>query len=250
MNATSRKQILREADRILKADNDNPPPREAAARYRGGRPAWNWLARNNKHGAACLWLVARQRLPQAANDNRADAVGMGLDRRGSGKPRGRDPAPRSIEAYLAMSAVAPRLGDAEPQPTSVPPSSSYSELPRITVKPQRPDMPFHASCRFGFCAPTIAVGAGFIGADSGLGQPRPNTKRGDVRRIEEPNFPAPPTEIDTVIEAILARATVAGVGEALGARGGNADRRGGKALLAAARWAVGLGGAKSCLIAP
>lgn len=249
MTTTTRKKMLQEADRILKADNDNTP-RQKEARFRGGRPALNWLAKNNEHGAACLWLVARQRLPQAANDNRADAAGMGLDRRASGKPRGRDPAPRSIEAYLAMPAAAPRLGDADPLPITVPANSSYSELPRITIKPQRPDMPFHASCRFGFCAPTIAVGAGFIGADSGLGQPRPNTKRGDVRRIEEPGYPAPPTEIDKVIEAILARATVEGVGKALGKSGGYADRAGKKALMTAARWAVGLVGAKSCRVAP
>jgi hypothetical protein len=238
----SRQSLLQEADRILKADNDNRP-QQGSARFRGGRPAWNWLAKQNEHGAACLWIVARQRLPQPANDNRADASGMGLDLRASGKPRGRNPAPRSLDAYLAMPGIQPRLGDGPPAPTVLQPSANFSEEPRITIKPQEwlyPDAVFTEATRFGYCAPVIAKGASFIGALSGLGQPRPNTNRGDIRRVEEPELPAPPDEVGTVIEAILARATVADVGEALGAKGGYADRRGGKALLAAARWAVGI----------
>ncbi|TIW65706.1 MAG: hypothetical protein E5V60_15160 [Mesorhizobium sp.] len=107
----------------------------------------------------------------------------------------------------------------------------------ITIKRQAYDFPLHDDCRFGFGPPAIAYGACFLGAQSGLGQPRPYTHRGDVRRVEEPEFAVPPADVETVIEAILARATVAGVGDALGARGGYADRRGRKALMDAARWA-------------
>lgn len=238
MNIAARRKLLEQAaDRILAADNDDEP-KETRVRHRGGRPALSWLAKHDERGAACLWLVTRQRLPQAANDNRADAAGLGLDRRKDGKPRGKRADRRDLGRYLTMPAVHMRLGDPEPEPWYLRVQrEAHLEPPRITIKQQRSTEAFHPDCRFGFGAPAIATGAFFLGAMGGLGQPRPHTRRGDVRRVEEPEFAVPPAEVDAVIEAILARATVAGVGEALGARGGYADRRGRKALMEAARWA-------------
>lgn len=241
MNAAERRKLLRDADRILVAANDNKSAGREAL-FRGGRPAWNWLAKNNQHGAACLWLIARPRLPQPVNDNHIETAGMGLDRRKDGKARGKDRPPRNAESYLALPGIRPRLGDAPPEPAPEPwwrgLADRYDEEPRITLKQQRDCFDFQPDCRFGFCAPAVAEGAFFIGAQGGLGQPKLGKSRGDIRRVAEPSWPTPPDEIDTVIEAVLARATVAGVGEALGARGGYADRRGAKALTAAARWAV------------
>lgn len=233
MTTNNRRALERQADAILKADNDNKPAGRQA-RFRGGRPALNWLSKHDAHGAACLWYIARQRLPQAANDNRADAAGMDVDRRPSGKPRGKDPARQSIESYLALPGIQPRLGDAPPAPVRL--RGWDGESRGVTIKPQRDVFEFHPDCRFGYCAPAIAYGASFLGTQGGLGKPRPNT-RGDIRPVDAPAMPTPPAEVDSVIEAVLARATVAGVGEALGANGGYADRRGKKALRAAAEWA-------------
>lgn len=230
----TRKEMLAEADAILKA---NPEPKTPAVRirYRGQRPAWNWLRKQDEKGAAALWLVCRDRLPpEAANDNQP-TKGMGVDRRKDGNPRGKNPDPRSLDAYLALPSVIPRLGDAEPQPIRR--AGWDGESRGISIKPQRDVFNFHPDCRFGYCAPAIAEGAIFLGAQGGLGQPKMGKRRGDVRRLDEPAMPAPSEEVDTVIEAVLAGATVAGVGEALGANGGYADRRGGAALLAAAKWA-------------
>ncbi|QKC90573.1 hypothetical protein EB230_20825 [Mesorhizobium sp. NZP2234] len=228
--ATDRAKLLRDADRLLAA-NDNRP-QEARVRFRGSRPAWNWLAKHDAHGAACLWLVMRQRLPQPANDNCADAVGLSLDRRKGGKVRGRDPAPQNLEAYLALPPAKPRLGSSEPIAPALRGWFGWFE-----IKPQPDEVPFHNDCRFGFGPPAIAQGAFFLGAQSGVGQPRPYTRHGDVRRTDSVEFAMAPPEVDTVIEAVLARATLHGVGEALGARGGYADRRGRKGLMEAARWA-------------
>ncbi len=234
MNAAARCKLLEQAaDRILAADNDNKPP-EPPVRFRGTRPAWSWLAKHDALGAACLWLVARQRLPQAANDNHAED-GLRLDRRKDGKARGKNAAPRNLEAYLELPAVRPRLGDAGPVARAL--KGWDGESCGVTIKAQTVDYPLHDDCRFGFGPPVIAYGAFFLGAQGGLGRPRPHTSRGDVRRVEEPDAAVLPAEVDIVIEAILARATVAGVGEALGAHGGYADRRGRKALMDAARWA-------------
>jgi len=233
MRTTNRRDLLRQADAILKADNDNKPAGRQA-RFRGGRPALNWLSKHDAKGAACLWYIARQRLPQAANDNQP-IEGMGIDRRPSGKPRGKDPARQSIEAYLALPGIQPRLGDAEPKAARL--RGWDGESRGIAIKPQRTVFDFHPDCRFGYCAPGVAYGASFLGARGGLGKPRPNT-RGDIRTVDAPAMPTPPAEVDSVIEAVISRATVAGVGEALGARGGYADRRGKKALRAAAEWAM------------
>lgn len=104
-----------EADAHLAAANDNTPPK-ARVRFRGGRPALNWLKRQDERAAAALWLVARRHLPEAANDNQADAKGLGVDRRRNGKPRGRDADSRSLDAYIKLPSEKPRLGDAEAHP--------------------------------------------------------------------------------------------------------------------------------------
>ena len=236
----TRLEILRETDAFLRA---NPEPKEPTVRirYRGQRPAWNWLKKHDEQGAAALWIVARERLPQADNDNLPTEAGPHVDRRDDGHPRGRNPDPRSLEAYLALPAVKPRLGDAERKHTGQwwrDRTDAYSEQPRIAVKPQRDVFDFHTECRFGFLAPAIAEGAIFLGAIGGLGQPKVGKRRGDVRLVDAPDIARPPADIDTVIEVMLAGGNVADVGKALGARGGYADRRGGAALRAAGRWAT------------
>jgi len=116
----TRKEMLAAADAILTA---NPPEKRTAARirYRGGRPALTWMKKHNATGAAALWLVARERLPQAANDNLPIEAGLNVDRsRKDGRSRGKNPIPRSLDAYLALPAIQPRMGDAEPEPAPRP----------------------------------------------------------------------------------------------------------------------------------
>ncbi len=232
---STRKELLHAADAILRA---SPEPKQPAVRirYRGSRPAWNWLRKHDERGAAALWLVARDRLPpEAANDNEP-TKGLGVDRRKDGKPRGKNPDPRSLDAYLALPAVKPRLGDAESAPAKT--GNWDGDSRGITVKPQRDVFDFHPECRFGFCAPAIAEGTIFLGAIGGLGQLKMGKRRGDARRVDEPDIANPPAEVDTVIEVVLSGGHVADVGRALGARGGYADRRGGAALLTAGKWAT------------
>ncbi|MCZ8546277.1 hypothetical protein OOJ09_18975 [Mesorhizobium qingshengii] len=235
MTKTTRKEILAETDAFLKA---NPEEKRAAVRirYRGGRPAWNWLKKHDDKGAAALWLVARQRLPQAANDNLPTEPGLNVDRsRKDGRPRGKNPDPRSLDAYIALPSVQPRLGDPEPGPAR---TGNWDAVSRgVTIKPQRKDFKFSPHCRFSFHPPEIAEGASFLGAIGGLGQLKMGKRRGDVRLSSNAEATNPPADIDTVIEVILAGGNVADVGKALGAKGGNADRRGGAELLAAGRWA-------------
>ncbi|TPL39231.1 hypothetical protein [Mesorhizobium sp. B2-4-8] len=235
MTKTTRKEMLVAADTILKA---NPLEKSNAARirFRGGRPAWNWLAKHDESGAAALWLVARGRLPQPANDNLPTEVGLNVDRsRKDGKPRGKNPDPRSLEAYLALPSVKPRLGDAEPEPARM---GNWDGASRgVVIKPQRGDFEFSPDCRFGFCGSTIAPGAIFLGSIGGLGRPKQGKSRGDTRFVDAADVALPPAAVDTVIEVILSGGNVADVGKAFGARGGYADRRGGAELLAAGRWA-------------
>lgn len=230
---TTRVEAVRQADEILKANPDKRP--SARIRYRGGRPAMNWLRKRDEQGAAALWLVASTRLPQAENDNTREPNLTQVDRRPSGKPRGANPDPRSLDAYLAMPPVKPRLGDPDPEPART--GNWDGESRGITLKPQRDVHDLHPDCRFGFCAPAIADGAIFLGAIGGLGKPKAGKQRGDVRRVEVPDKLRQPEEVDTVIEVILSGGSVADVGKALGANGGYADRRGGAALLAAGGWA-------------
>lgn len=241
---STRKELLAMADEILSA---NPVPKEPATRtrYRGGRPALNWLQKRDERGAAALWLIARKRLPAAANDNvptaandnRADATGLAVERRKDGRPRGRNADPRSLQAYLALPGNAPRLGDAPQTPVTY--GGADLESRGLTIKRQRQpgDHGLSSFGRFTRCLPAIAPGAFFIGSVGGLGQPKMGMTRGEIRRAEEGTVALPPSEVDTVIETVLARGNVADVGKALGAKGGYADRRGAKALLDAARWA-------------
>lgn len=230
-----RKELLRAADAILKSNPEDKAP-AVRIRYRGVRPAFNWLKKRDEKDAAALWLVARERLPmEAANDNFADAKDLGVDRRNGGRPRGKNHSPLSIEEYLALPGVKPRLGEVEPGPSAT--SSWDADSRGMTIKPQRDVFEFHRNCRFGYCAPAIAMGALFLGAEGGLGQPKMGKSRGDIRRLEAPDAANPPEDVETVIEVMLSGGNVADVGIALGARGGYADRRGGKALLAAGKWA-------------
>ncbi|MBN8245240.1 hypothetical protein JF546_19670 [Nitratireductor aquimarinus] len=227
--AEARRQVKAAADALLRANPKTERP-AVRVRYRGGRPALNWLAKHDKDGAAALWLIARRRLPDAANDNREPGLG-GIDRRKDGRPRGTDAPKLDTEAYLSMPPVRPRLGDAIPQPATPRGFHGWYD-----IKPQRPDMPFHPDCRFGYCAPAIAQGAFFLGAAGGLGGNR-TVNRGDARRVEEPELPEIPDRVFVTIETMLARADLAGIGKALGYRGGYADRAGRRAMKDAAEWA-------------
>lgn len=239
MTMITRKEMLAAADAILTA---NPPEKRTAARirYRGGRPALTWMKKHNATGAAALWLVARERLPQAANDNLPIEAGLNVDRsRKDGRPRGKNADPRSLDAYIALPAVQPRLGDPEPEP---PRTGNWDAVSRgVAIKSQEwihPDAVFTSATRFSFHPPEIAEGASFLGSIGGLGQLKMGKRRGDVRLTGCTDPANPPPEIDAVIETILAGGGVADVGKALGAKGGHADRRGGAALLAAGRWAM------------
>lgn len=229
-------KIEAEADALLAAANDNTPPK-ARIRFRGGRPALNWLRRQDERAAAALWLVARRHLPEAANDNLSDAKGMGVERRKNGKPRGTDADPRSLEAYLKLPSEKPRLGDADATPGPL--RGWWSDT--IVVKSQEwthPEAEFTESTRMSWHPPGIAHGAIFMGAIGGLGQAKQGKHRGDARRVDEPDLPAMPEAVAKTVEAVLARADLAGVGRALGYRGGYADRQGKKAMLEAGRWAL------------
>lgn len=237
MTTTTRKEMLAIADDILKA---NPDKRASVRiRYRGGRPAWNWLEKHDMEGAAALWLVARERLPQAANDNLPTEAGLNVDRsRKDGRPRGKNPDPRSLDAYMALPAVKLRLGDAEQEPAR---TGNWDAVSRgVSIKSQEwihPNAVFTPATRFSFHPPAIAVGASFLGAIGGLGQLKMGKRRGDVRLAGCADPANPPPDVDSVIEVILSGGNVADVGKAFGAKGGYADRRGGAELLAAGRWA-------------
>lgn len=235
----TRLEMLHAADAILK-ENPEPKTPSVRIRYRGQRPALNWLKKQDEKAAAALWRVARQRLPlDAANDNQANAKGLGVDRRKDGKARGKNPDPRSLDAYLAIPGIVPRLGDAEPKPVSL--SQWDGESRGITIKCQdwlHPDAVFTDRTAFSFHPCAIAPGAMFLGSIGGLGQPKMGKTRGDVRRVEDGTIAKPPSEIDVVIETTLAGGNLADVGRALGANGGHADRRGRRAVLAAGKWAI------------
>jgi hypothetical protein len=228
--------MLAEADAILKA---NPEPKQPAVRvrYRGGRPTMTWLRKHDEQGAAALWLLARDRLPPEADNDNEPTKGKGVDRRKDGKPRGRDPDPRSLDAYLALPAAQPRLGD--PEPRRICHRGWDGESRGIAIKPQRRrgEFPSSLACSYTICTPAIAPGAFFLGAVGGLGQLKVGKQRGDVRRVDAADLPTLPTEVEKVIEVILSGGNVADVGRAFGARGGYADRRGAAALLQAGRWA-------------
>lgn len=233
--AAARRKAERDATKLIAA-NDNKRPKERV-RYRGTRPAWNWLAKQDKPAAAALWLVARRMLPEAANDNREPGL-KHLDRRKDGRPRGANEPVFDAGSYLALPPVTPRLGDAEPEPVRY---AGWFNAAGFAIRPQRDCFDFHADCRFGFCAPGVAWQYGSL--IETVGKPRPGKNRGDVRRVDEPDLPEMPDDVFVTVEAMLSGATLAGVGEMHGARGGHADRRGKRAMLAAGAWALAVIGA-------
>jgi hypothetical protein len=230
--ASARSNAERLADRFLTA-NDNTPPKTKEPVHRGGRPAFNWAAKQDKVGAACLWLIARQRLPDAivaANDN-APSDG-GLDTRKNGTARGKSRLKISLGKHLAQPAVVPRLGDGEPQPLE---RCGYT---RMHIQPQNDVTELSDDFRsYGACGDVIAPGAIFIGAESGLGTPRPGKSRGSPLRAEDPDFGEPPPDVDYVIELLMARENVAGIGKAFGAIGRYQDKKGAAMLAKAMAWA-------------
>ncbi|MER9392213.1 MULTISPECIES: hypothetical protein [unclassified Mesorhizobium] len=237
MTKTTRKEMLVAADTILKA---NPVEKSTAIRirFRGSRPAWNWLKKHDEKGAAALWIIARARLPQAANDNLPTDAGLHVDRsRKGGRARGKNQDPRSLDAYLDLPSAKPRLGDAEPEPAQ---TGNWDAVSRgVVIKRQRQhgDYALAPFGRYTRCIPEIAPGAFFLGAIGGLGRLKMGKSRGDVRLAATAGPINPPAGIDVVIEVILAGGNVADVGKAFGAKNGYADRRGGAELLTAGRWA-------------
>lgn len=180
-----------------------------------------------------MWLIARQRLPEAmvaANDNEPLSVG-GLDTRRNGA-RGKSKLRISLGEHMALPAVLPRLGDGDPQPAQ---PCGYT---RMDVLPQNEVVELSDNFRsYGACGEVVAPGAIFIGAESGLGTPRPGKSRGSPLRAEEPDFGEPPRDVDYVIELLMARENVAGIGKAFGATGRYQDRKGAAMLSKAMAWA-------------
>lgn len=229
---SARQTAEREATKLIAA-NDNTPPKGRSPVYRGERPAFNWAAKQDKYGAACLWLIARQRLPDsavAANDN--EPPQGCLDTRKNGTARGKQKAKTNLGAHLDLPSVLPRLGDAEPQPAE---PCGYT---RQDIRPQNDVVELSDNfLSFGACADAVAPGAIFIGAESGLGTPRPGKSKGSPLRAEEPNFDEPPADIDYVIELLMARENLSGIGEAFGATGRYQDKKGATLLTKAMEWA-------------
>ncbi|MBY5614208.1 hypothetical protein [Rhizobium leguminosarum] len=229
----SRQAADRLATKFLAA-NDNAAPKGRSPVYRGGRPAFNWAAKNDKLGAACLWLIARQRLPPsvvAANDN--DPPQGGLDTRRNGAARGRQKVKASLGKHLDLPAVLPPLGDAQPQPVATCGYTRLDILPQNDIDELSDDF-----LSFGSCSDGVAsLGIDFIGAESGLGTPRPGKSKGSPLKADELKFDEPPPDVDYVIELLMARENVAGVGAAFGATGRYQDKKGAAMLAKAMNWA-------------
>jgi hypothetical protein len=131
-----------------------------------------------------------------------------------------------------LPAAVPALGDAEPQPVTPCGWTRHDIKPQLVVE-ELPDT-FRS---FGACADAVAPGADFIGAESGLGTPRPGKSKGSPLRSEEPTFDEPPPDIDYVIELLMSRENVSFIGKAFGARGRYQDRKGAAMLAKAMAWA-------------
>ncbi|MBX5132529.1 hypothetical protein HJB80_07610 [Rhizobium lentis] len=229
---TARAEAERLANKYLAA-NDNTPPKGRAPVHRGGRPAFNWAAKQDRYGAACLWLIARQRLPDAAvvaNDN--EMPQGGLDIRRNGTARGKKKARVSLGEHLDLPPVLPRLGDAERRPVEPCGYTRLDIVPQNDINELSDDF-----LSFGACADAVAPGAIFVGAESGLGTPRPGKSKGSPLRADDPAFDDPPPDIDYVIELLMARENLAGIGEAFGARGRYQDKKGAAMLAKAMDWA-------------
>lgn len=232
-NHADRHAMEAEATRLL-ADNDNKPPKERV-RYRGTRPAWNWLARQDERQAAALWLVAREFLPDAANDNREPGL-SNIDRRADGKPRGPVERDFDAESYLALPSVLPRFGDVEPEPAQL--HGWHTDGFVIKRQRQPDDYPLYPFGRFTRCRPGVAWCYGSL-VDT-VGQPRPGASRGDPRRADPPERLDVPDRIFFIIENMLAGADLTGIGEALGFHGGYCDRAGRRAMREAGEWACAI----------
>ncbi|MBY3183359.1 hypothetical protein HFO24_17035 [Rhizobium laguerreae] len=230
--ASARNEAERLATKLLAA-NDNTPPKGRTPVHRGGRPAFSWATKHDQYGAACLWLIARQRLPDsvvAANDNEPQQGG--LDTRRNGTARGKSKFKVALGQHLDLPPALPRLGDAQPQPVA---TCGYT---RLDILPQNEIDELSDDFRsFGACADAVAPGADFIGAESGLGAPRPGKSKGSPLRAEEITFDEPPADINYVIELLMARENVSGIGEAFGARGRYQDKKGAAMLAKAMGWA-------------
>lgn len=225
-----RRAVEREANKLLAA-NDNSPLKGREPVYRGGRPSFNWCAKQDQFGAAALWLVARQRLPlEAANDNEPQPGG--LDVRRNGAARGKSKFKIALGEHLSIPGVLPRLGDPEPQPVEPRGFTRQDIIMQNDIEELSDDFQ-----SFGSCADAVAPGAEFIGAESGLGTPRPGKSRGDIRKVEEPSFDEPPDDVNHVIELLMARENVSGIGRAFGAAGRYADKKGAAMLEKAMEWA-------------
>ena len=217
----------------LIAANDNTPPKGREPVYRGTRPALNWAIKKDRYGAACLWLITRTRLPDsvvAANDN--EPPQGGLDVRRNGVARGKSNPKSNLGAHLGLPAVLPRLGDAEPQPVNPCGFTRHDIRPQNDVQELSDDFQ-----SFGACADAIAPGAIFLGAESGLGTPRPGKSKGSPLKAEEPEFGEPPSDVDYVLELVASRSNLAGIGKAFGANGRYQDRKGAEMLRSAMEWA-------------
>ena len=229
---TARNEAERLANKYLAA-NDNAPSKGRAPVHRGGRPAFNWAAKQDQYGAACLWLIARQRLPDSvviANDN--EPPQGGLDIRRNGTARGKKKTNANLGGHLDLPPVLPRLGDAEPRPVEPCGYTRLDILPQNDVDELSDDF-----LSFGACADAVAPGVIFIGAETGLGTPRPGKSKGSPLRAEDPSFDDPSPDIDYVIELLMSRENLAAIGEAFGARGRYQDKKGAAMLKRAMDWA-------------
>lgn len=229
---TARLQAEDFATRLIAA-NDNTPPKGRMPVHRGGRPAMNWAMKNDRYGAACLWLVSRQRLPASAvvaNDN--EPQGGGIDLRKNGAARGKVKPKTNLGKHLSLPGIIPRLGDAEPQPTR---PCGYT---RMDILPQNDVTVLSDDFRsYGACADAVADGAVFIGAESGLGTPRPGKSKGSPLKADEADFGEVPADVDYVIELLLSRENMAGIGKAFGANGRYQDKKGAAMVRKAMDWA-------------
>jgi hypothetical protein len=233
--AKARRKAEREADKLIAAnDNKKPKPR---VRYRGTRPAWNWLAKQDERAAALLWLAARHMLPEADNDNREPGM-KHLDRRKDGRPRGPQEPEFDAGTYLALPAARSSPLSAVGLARAPVTNPGWFNAAGFAIKPQRQrgEYPSSPLCRFTRCVTGTAWQYGSL--IETVGKARPGKSRGDVRRVNEPDMPEMPDDVFVTVEAMLSGATLAGVGEMHGARGGYADVKGKQAMLAAGAWAL------------
>jgi len=231
--ASARNAAERLATKLIAAnDNTAPKGRESVSRHT--RPAMNWSMKHDPFGAACLWMIARTRLPDdtiVANDN--EPIEGGLDIRRNGTARGKKKTKASLGSHLDLPPVLPRLGDPEPRPVEPCGYTRIDLLPQNDVDELSDDFVSYGSCSDG----VASLGIDFIGAKSGLGTPRPGKSKGDARKVDEHEFDDPPDDINLVIETVLARGDLATVGRAFGAQGRYADKKGAELLRKTMAWA-------------